>query len=56
MQGGDLFKRKQATKKQINPESKKRKVEHKTYLQEVKDHWQKSVEDETNFCIFCGGK
>jgi len=56
MQGGDLFKRKQATKKQIPKESERRKVEHKTYLQEVKDHWQKSIEDETNFCIFCGEK
>ena len=43
-------------KKQISKESGRRKIEHKTYLQEVKDHWQKSVEDETNFCIFCGEK
>jgi len=53
MLGGDKFTRKRVVKKQIPTESKKRKKEHKTYLQRLKERWDKSVEEGTNKCFFC---
>ena len=52
MQGGDQHKR----KKNTSPpkESRKRKVEHKKYLDRLKEKWDEAVANKTNFCFFCG--
>jgi hypothetical protein len=53
--GGDLYNQRSASKgTQIAKESRKRKIEHKTYLQEIKEFWDESVLNKTDFCFFCG--
>lgn len=62
MFGGDLYKKKKKTKEpelfsapQIpKKESAKRKKENKFYRERLEERWQKSVEEKTNFCFFCG--
>lgn len=41
-------------KSKIPKESKKRKQDNKRYLERLKDRWQESVDNKTNFCFFCG--
>lgn len=52
LKGGDLFKRKLATKKPIPKESKTRKREHKTYTQHCKE-LEKEMRDVNNGEIYC---
>jgi hypothetical protein len=64
MREGDLFKPKKKPlqtrsprkEQNIPPESKKRKKEHKTYLEQIKLFWKEAVNDGTNYCFFCGEK
>ena len=51
--GGDLYKPKPRIKSKIPQESRKRKVEHKRYLELVSEHRTKCKEDGTYFCFFC---
>jgi hypothetical protein len=53
MQNGDKFKRKAPVKKRLPQESKKRKVEHKRYTEQVLEHRTKCKEDGTYICFFC---
>lgn len=43
-------------KKQIAPESKKRKKEHIRYIDQIKLFWKECVENGTNICFFCNVK
>jgi len=54
MRGGDLYKPKPRKASKIPKESKKRKQDNKRYLERLKDRWQESVDNKTNFCFFCG--
>ena len=56
MQSGDLYVRKTKPKPAIPKESKKRKVERVRYSVQIQDFWNESVENNTNFCFFCGKK
>ena len=53
--GGDLYKPKPRIKSKIPQESKKRKVEHKRYLEQVSEFRIESKENGSYKCYFCGG-
>ena len=52
--GGDLYKPKPRKSSAIPKESKKQKKVHQTYLQRLSAFWDRSVEEKTDFCFFCG--
>ena len=54
MQNGDKFKRKAPVKKRIPQESKKRKVEHKRYLEQVSMFKEENKIDGTYYCYLSG--
>ena len=56
MRGGDLYKPKPRQSKPINKESPRRKKENKRYREVLKEFWTFSVENNSNFCFFCGKK
>ena len=53
MKSGDLYAPKKR-QKPIAKESPRRKVEHKRYLERVKEKWEEAVNTGTNQCFFCG--
>ena len=55
MQNGDKFKRKASVKKRLPQESRKRKVEHKRYSEQVSEFRIESKENGNYKCYFCGG-
>lgn len=55
MRGGDLHKPTKVKKKPPK-ESNKRKKERIRYTEQIKMFWDDAVENNTNFCFFCGEK
>ena len=54
MYKGDLYKPPEYQHYYIPKEGKKRKVERVYYVVQIKWFWDESVENGTDFCIFCG--